>query len=165
MVMWDYQSKKCTKVQPDSSLHAKYKHKEKQWVWAFYSGMNGFQFHCSEIRQLYLAHLFAFSLAACSLEILLPADMAIGLYIYYTRKWRSKRLEAFPTIFTSLPPMFSFSGSRKRQSSVMIGSRVSTDLLGGRTSLGGWIKKCFWKRRETVFALASSWSWVTFLAQ
>lgn len=145
MMMWDYQSKKCTKVQPDGSLHARYKHKGKRWVWAFYGGINGIQFYCAEIRQLCLAHLYAFSLALCSLEILLQTDMVVGFYIYYTRKWRRKRLEACLTIFTSLSLMFSFSSSRKRQSSVMISSRVSTDLLGDRTALGGWIKNVFGK--------------------
>lgn len=61
----------------------------------------------------------------------------ICLNIYYTRKWGGKRLEPFLTIFTSLPPLFSFHSSRKRPSFIMISSRVSTDLSRGRRALRG----------------------------
>lgn len=98
------------------------------WVWVFYDGKAS--------SFIVLLHAFyALSLISCSLEILLQADMVMSLNIYYTRKWRGKRLEAFLTIFTSLPPLFSFSSSGKRLSFIMISARASTDLYETRQDL------------------------------
>lgn len=156
-----YQSRKHTKVQPAISLHARYKHK----------GNDGCEhiihIFCSEIH-----HLESYTVCPVSHSVQ-SKDFALNwhawtygnefyLNIYCTRKWRGKRLEAVFTIFTSLPPLFSFHSSRKRLSCVMISSRVSIDLLQDRTALG-WIQNIFmWENLEKreLFALVSSCSWI-----
>ena len=143
--MWDYQSRKS----PVRQLTAgQVNTMRKMSVSIFMTAFRFFFSSYSQIHYLGASHIYmpywspSYSLRSGTFCVKLKWTYGneMCLNIYYTRKWRGKnlfkqRLEPLLTIFTSLPPLFSFYSSRKRPTYIMISGWVSTDLLQGQKAL------------------------------